>query len=53
MTGRTCIKCGRTLALSEFVTDSYATHGKKSICKACYRDIRKTYPSYERKRVQA
>ena len=46
MMTKTCRVCGRKMALSEFVTDSHASFGVKRICKACYRDLRKTYPSY-------
>ena len=42
---KTCRSCGRRMKLSEFVTDSHASFGVKSICKACYRDERKGYPS--------
>lgn len=41
-----CRKCGRRLPLSEFVKDSHAALGIKYVCKACYRDLRKTFPSY-------
>lgn len=32
------------------VRDSHASFGFKSICKACYRDERKNYPSYPKRR---
>lgn len=44
-----CTKCGRRLPLSEFVRDRCATLGIKYVCRACYRDLRKTYPSYNKK----
>ena len=47
-----CTKCRRRLPLSEFVRDSHAALGVKYVCRACYRDIRKTYPSYRRKKNQ-
>ena len=46
---KTCRVCGRRLPLDKLVTDSYASFGKKSICKACYRDERKGYPSYPKR----
>lgn len=50
MVTKTCRVCGRKMQLSEFVTDSNASFGVKSICKACYRDERKGYPSYMRQK---
>ena len=47
---KTCRSCGRRMKLSEFVTDSHASLGVKSICKACYRDERKGYPSYPKRK---
>lgn len=49
MMHKTCRVCGRKLPLGELVTDSHASLGAKRICKACYRDERKNYPSYPRK----
>ena len=46
---KVCRVCGRRLPLSELVTDRHAGLGKKSICKPCYRDERKGYPSYGRR----
>ena len=50
-----CRECGRRLPLSEFVKDKTAALGIKYVCKACYRDLRKTYPSYAKggKKCQA
>ena len=50
MVSKTCRVCKRKMPLSEFVTDSYASLGVKNICKACYRDERKGYPSYPKRR---
>lgn len=50
MVSKTCRTCKRKLPLSEFVTDSHASLGVKSICKACYRDERKRYPSYPKRK---
>ena len=47
---RVCRRCRRKLDLSEFVTDSHATFGVKSICKVCYSEERKGYPSYRKQR---
>jgi len=47
---KVCRVCGRRLPLSELVTDRHAGLGKKSICKPCYRDVRKTYPSYNKRK---
>lgn len=41
-----CRKCGRTLPASDFVRDRCAALGVKYVCRQCYRDLRKTYPSY-------
>ena len=41
-----CRKCGRRLPASEFVRDNHAVLGIKYVCHQCYRDLRKTYPSY-------
>ncbi len=46
MVTKVCRVCKRRMPLKEFVTDKCASFGVKSICKACYRDERKTYPSY-------
>lgn len=46
MMTKVCRVCGRSLPLSEFVKDRTAALGIKYVCKACYRDLRKTYPSY-------
>lgn len=43
---KVCRVCGRRLPLSELVSDSHASLGKKSICKMCYRDERRQYPTY-------
>lgn len=48
-----CTKCGRRLPLSEFVRDSHAALGIKYMCRRCYSDIRKTYPSYPRRKEEA
>lgn len=48
-----CTKCKRRLPLSEFVRDSHAALGVKYVCRACYRDLRKTYPSYTRARKES
>lgn len=50
MLTKVCRVCGRRLPLSELVADKYAGLGRKSICKACYRDERKSYPSYNRRK---
>lgn len=50
MMTKVCRVCGRRLPLSELVTDRYAGLGKKSICKRCYRDERRQYPSYNRRK---
>lgn len=50
MLTKVCRVCGRRLPLSELVTDRHAGLGKKSICKPCYRDVRKTYPSYNKRK---
>ena len=44
-----CRECGRRLPLSEFVKDSNAALGIKYVCRACYRYLRKTYPSYAKR----
>lgn len=41
-----CRRCGRKLDLSKFVRDRHATLGVKYICKVCYSEERKSYPSY-------
>lgn len=51
MVTKTCRVCGRKLPLGALVTDSHASLGVKSICKACYRDVRKGYPSYPKRKV--
>lgn len=53
MMRKTCRVCGRRIELDGLVTDSYAGLGVKSICKACYRDERKSYPSYPKRKVQS
>ena len=50
MITKVCRVCGRRLPLESLVKDPYASFGVKSICKACYRDERKLYPSYPRKK---
>jgi ribosomal protein L40E len=45
-----CTKCGRRLPLYDFVRDSSAALGIKYVCRACYRDLRKTYPSYPKRK---
>lgn len=50
MLTKVCRVCGRRLPLDELVTDRHAGLGKKSICKSCYRDVRKTYPSYNKRK---
>lgn len=52
MMRKTCRVCGRRMQLSEFVTDSHASLGVKNICKACYRDERKGYPSYPKRKEE-
>jgi hypothetical protein len=47
---KTCRVCGRKLSLDALVTDSHASLGVKSICKTCYRDERKGYPSYPKRK---
>ena len=47
---KTCRVCGRRMPIGEFVTDSHASLGVKSICKACYRSERKGYPSYPKRK---
>lgn len=47
---KTCRVCKRKLPLERFVTDRHATLGIKYICKACYSDVRKNYPSYTKPR---
>lgn len=49
MVTKTCRVCKRRMPLKEFVTDKSASLGVKSICKACYRDERKNYPSYPKR----
>ena len=44
-----CIKCGRKLPKSSFPRDSSARDKIKHTCRACYNNIRKTYPSYSKK----
>lgn len=53
MMRKTCRVCGRKLPLDALVTDSHASLGVKSICKACYRDERKDYPSYPKRKEGA
>lgn len=50
MVTKTCRVCGCKLPLDALVTDSYASLGVKSICKACYRDERKGHPSYSKRK---
>lgn len=50
MLTKVCRVCGRRLPLSELVTDRHAGLGRASICKPCYRDVRKTYPSYNKRK---
>ena len=50
MTRKTCRVCGRRMPLDKFVTDSHASLGVKNICRACYRDERKGYPSYPKRK---
>jgi hypothetical protein len=45
---KVCRVCGRRLPLFELVADRHAGLGRKSICKACYRDERRRYPSYNK-----
>ena len=52
MMRKTCRVCGRKMPLDKLVTDSYASFGVKSICKTCYRDERKNYPSYPKRKEQ-
>ena len=47
---KVCRVCGRRLPLSELVKDKNAGLGRASICRPCYRDVRKTYPSYNRRK---
>lgn len=47
---KTCRICGRRLTADAMVKDSHATFGFKAICKACYRDERRRYPSYNRRK---
>lgn len=49
MIRKTCRVCDRKLPLDALVTDSHASFGVKSICKACYRDVRKEYTSYRKR----
>ena len=42
MMRKTCRVCGRSLTLDKLVTDSHASLGVKSICKACYNAERKS-----------
>lgn len=51
MVTKVCRSCKRKMPLDRFVTDKHSTFGVKGICKACYRDERKNYPSYPRKKV--
>jgi len=53
MVTKVCRVCKRRMPLKEFVTDKCASFGVKAICKACYRDERKTYPSYPKTNAQA
>lgn len=50
MLTKVCRVCGRRLPLSELVKDKRAGLGRASICKLCYRDVRKTYPSYNKRK---
>lgn len=50
---KVCRVCGRRLPLDELVKSRNAGFGRASICKPCYNDLRKTYPSYKRKVVDA
>lgn len=50
MMTKVCRVCGRRLTLDKLVTDSHAGLGVKSLCKACYSDVRKGYPSYPKRR---
>lgn len=50
MLTKVCRVCGRRLPLSELVKDKRAGLGRASICKPCYRDVRKAYPSYNRRK---
>lgn len=52
MVTKVCRVCGRRLPIAELVKDSHASFGVKSICKACYRDVRKEYPSYRKRAVK-
>ncbi|MBR3653217.1 MAG: hypothetical protein IKN60_04615 [Bacteroidales bacterium] len=47
---KVCRVCGRRLPLRDLVKDRGAGLGRASICKACYRDVRKSYPSYNRRK---
>ena len=47
---KVCRVCGRRLPLSELVKDKNAGLGRASICRPCYRYVRKTYPSYNRRK---
>lgn len=49
MLTKVCRVCGRRLPLSELVKDKGAGLGRASICKPCYREVRKGYPSYGRR----
>jgi len=50
MITKVCRVCGRRLPLDKLVKDSYAGLGTKNLCKACYRDERKGYPSYPKRK---
>ena len=43
---KTCRVCKRKLPLERFVKDRCAALGVKYVCRACYADERKSYPSY-------
>ena len=49
MLTKVCRVCGRRLPLDELVKSKNAGLGRASICKSCYRDVRKGYPSYGRR----
>ena len=56
MMTKVCRVCGQRLPLNELVKSKYAGLGRASICKLCYRDERKRYPSYGKrygKRLEA
>lgn len=47
---KVCRVCGRRLPLSELVRCKGAGLSYASICKPCYNEERKTYPSYNKRR---